>query len=280
MLPWALRDRSVRFLTAVGIVLAIGLGIETFFIPHYLAPATALIYAILLQSMRHLRLRGPSGLFLVRAIPTVCVLLAVVRICAQPLHIELPSALHQAGDWSGGGPIHRSSRARVAAELESQPGPQLAIVRYVPNHLYPEWVSNAADIDQSKLIWAREMDPASNRELLNYYKNRKAWLVEPDRNPPRIVPYPDPDARDSADGLAAHCGSPFRKSPSIMVNRDADPLSAASVGKKRRPKPIGKITCAITRSGTISRIMAQVGRSRERLGGCLLRDRAALRRSC
>ncbi len=72
------------------------------------------------------------------------------------------------------------ARFRVAGELENQPGPQLAIVRYLPDHLYPEWVYNAADIDNSKLVWAREMDPASNRELLNYYQDRKAWLVEPD----------------------------------------------------------------------------------------------------
>ena len=39
-------------------VMAIGLGIETFFIPHYLAPATALLLALLLHSMRHLRLSG------------------------------------------------------------------------------------------------------------------------------------------------------------------------------------------------------------------------------
>jgi len=204
LLPWALRDRRTRFLTAAGIVLAIGLGIETFFIPHYLAPATALIYAILLQSMRHLRLRGPSGLFLVRAIPVVCVLLAIVRVYAEPLHVELPSVLKQAGSWAGGTPTAGRERARVAAELESQPGPQLAIVRYVPDHLYPEWVFNAADIDHSKLIWAREMDPASNRELLNYYKDRKAWLVEPDTDPPRVIPYPDGDAHDSANGLAAN----------------------------------------------------------------------------
>jgi hypothetical protein len=50
-------------------------------------------------------------------------------------------------------------------------------------------VYNAADIDHSKVVWAREMDPASNRELLRYFKVRKAWLVEPDFNPPRVSPY-------------------------------------------------------------------------------------------
>jgi hypothetical protein len=192
MLPWVLRDRRLRFLVVASIVLVIGLGIETFFIPHYLAPATALLYAILLQCMRHLRLCGPSGLFLVRAIPVLCVLLAVVRVFAEPLNVQLPAAVKQTASWDGGAPSIGLERARVAAELENQPGPQLAIVRYLPDHLYPEWVWNDADIDKSKLVWAREMDPARNRELLNYYHDRKAWLVEPDCNPPRVIPYIGP----------------------------------------------------------------------------------------
>ena len=69
------------------------------------------------------------------------------------------------------------------------PGPQLAIVAYAPHHMLNDWVYNAADIDKSKVIWARQMDPASDRELLNYYKGRQAWLVEPDCNPPRISPF-------------------------------------------------------------------------------------------
>ena len=169
--------------------MALGLGIETFFLPHYLAPATALIFAFLLQSMRHLRQAGPSGLSLVRAIPSACVVLTLIRICAGPLHIELPVALDQAKSWEGGSPAVGSARAGVVAALESQPGKQLAMVRYPGNHIYPEWVNNLADIDNAKLIWARQMDPASDRELLEYYKDRKAWLVEPDSNPPRVVPY-------------------------------------------------------------------------------------------
>jgi hypothetical protein len=53
-----------------------------------------------------------------------------------------------------------------------------------------DWVYNAADIDKSKVVWARQMDTASDRELLNYYQGRQAWLVEPDCNPPRVSPFP------------------------------------------------------------------------------------------
>ena len=59
MLPWSLRDRRIRLLVTIGAVLAVGLAIETWFIPHYLAPFTAGLYVILLQSMRHLRAWRP-----------------------------------------------------------------------------------------------------------------------------------------------------------------------------------------------------------------------------
>jgi hypothetical protein len=203
MLPRAFRDRKLRILTATAGILGIGLAIETFFVPHYLAPATGLILIFLLQSMRHLRVRGPSGQFLVRAIPAACVFLFAVRIFAQPLHIQLPAPFDQRRSWEGGTPSAGLDRARVAAQLESQPGGQLAIVRYPSGHLVPDWVYNTAEIGTSKVIWAREMDPASNRELLEYYKGRKAWLVEPDANPPLVVPYPGGSADPFAHVQAA-----------------------------------------------------------------------------
>ena len=78
----------------------------------------------------------------------------------------------------------------VLAALESYPGQQLAIVRYTPDHGHiDDWVYNAPDIEKSKVIWARDMGTAKNVELLQYFRNRKVWLVEPDFNPPRVSPY-------------------------------------------------------------------------------------------
>ena len=80
----------------------------------------------------------------------------------------------------------------MEAGLENLPGKQLAIVRYSPNHSsLDEWVYNAADIDNSKVIWAREMDNADNLDLIRYYKNRTVWLVQPDTHR-RSLPYPIP----------------------------------------------------------------------------------------
>lgn len=217
-LPWAFRDRRIRILAAACLVLAAGLAVETWFIPHYLAPATALLYVMLMQCMRYLRQWRPQGLFLVRGIPVLCVVLALVRAFAAPLHIELPKPVQATQSWYGAGPIGLE-RARVAAELEGHPGPQLAIVRYVPDHLYPEWVYNGADIDHSKLVWAREMDPAGNRELMRYFKDRTAWLVEPDRDPPRVTPYPSPDVPDRGGRVLVSSAAPLRGNTKIQEGR-------------------------------------------------------------
>ena len=81
-------------------------------------------------------------------------------------------------------------RAQVLARLEAVPGPQIAIVRYRPNHnlIGNEWVNNNADIDGSKVVWARDMGSEKNQRLLNYFRDRKVWLVEPDEIPQEFLP--------------------------------------------------------------------------------------------
>jgi len=127
----------------------------------------------------------------VRFLLVSCVALAGIRLCAGPLHLTLapwPSAAW-ASEWYGPGRLGLP-RAGVARDLEAMPGRQLAIVRYAPGHSpIDEWVYNAANIDGSKVIWARDMDAASNQELLRYYSDRKAWLVEPDATPAAVAPY-------------------------------------------------------------------------------------------
>ena len=94
-------------------IVALGLFIEAFFIPRYLAPATGLIYAILLQCMPLLRVRGSTALAKVRAIALVCVLLAVVSVNPLPRHIALQPGLKQTASWDGGGPNDRSKVGRA-----------------------------------------------------------------------------------------------------------------------------------------------------------------------
>jgi hypothetical protein len=89
-----------------------------------------------------------------------------------------------------------SDRARILAELEQDGKRHLVLVRYgsldVPYERgYREWVYNEADIDGAKVVWAREMDTAQNRKLLEYFNDRSVWLVEVDQydSPPKLMPY-------------------------------------------------------------------------------------------
>jgi hypothetical protein len=196
MLRRVFLDRHIRFLVYCALVLAAGMVIEVYFAPHYVAPFTAVFYAVGLQAMRHLWHWSPSGqnvgMVMVRLTVTVCVIMAGLRLFDRPLHLpihERPPI--QWVSWWYGPDRFGTERADVERKLEQLPGEQLAIVRYSPFH-YPmdEWVYNAADIDGSKVIWAREMDATSNRELLQYYKNRKVWLVQPDVEPTAVSQYP------------------------------------------------------------------------------------------
>ena len=63
-------------------------------------------------------------------------------------------------------------------------------MRYGPQHMFHEWIHNAADIDSADVVWAADLGDAENQKLLGYYPTRPAWLVEPDARPPRIMPYP------------------------------------------------------------------------------------------
>ena len=189
-------DRRVRFLVICMGVLTAGMVLEIFLIPHYLAPFTAAIYALGLQGMRHMRVFRPGdqpvGMALVRLTTVVLIVMCVFRLYAQPLHLSFPEWPSSTWNFSWYGPdIFGKDRVAVKRHLESLPGGQIAIVRYSAQHNpQDEWIYNAADIDQSKVIWAREMDPANNRELFQYYKDRKVWLVLPDAHPVAVLPYP------------------------------------------------------------------------------------------
>jgi hypothetical protein len=189
-------DRRLRFLILCVLVLAAGQLMEIFLIPHYLAPFTAAFYAIGLQAMRHLRLwrpgNQPVGMTLTRLIVALCVVLAAARSGAEPLHLSLPGWPGPwASYWYGSDRRAGTVRAQIESRLEQVPGRQLAIVRYSPEHnSLDEWVYNAADIDNSKVIWARDMSEAENLELIRYYKDRTVWLVQPDIKPASVSLYP------------------------------------------------------------------------------------------
>jgi hypothetical protein len=197
MFPHTLRDRHIRFLVAAGAVVLIGLALEVFFIPHYAAPLTALNLALVIQALRHLRVwrweGRPAGAFLVRILPLVYAGALAIRLLAPGLGLPLSETTLW---WARLMPSERGlERAHLLARLERMPGQHLVIVRYGPAYdpgRQIEWVYNRADIDRAKIAWARDMGAVANARLLEYYRKRHLWLIEPDRQPVQLQPYPVP----------------------------------------------------------------------------------------
>ncbi len=184
----SLQSQFLLIATAVSLV---GLGLEVYFSPHYAAPMTCLIFALVLVAMRRLRAwqwRGkPSGLFLARAFVVITFTMPVLRLYAGPLHIPLPDPTSLT--WCS--PREPDfGRARVLNQLSGGTELHLVIVRYKPEHdVRVEWVYNGADIDGAKVVWARDMSPLENERLINYFHGRRVWLLEADEKPPKLSTY-------------------------------------------------------------------------------------------
>jgi len=168
-LPFIFRDRRTRIPLALLAISIAGLLLEVWELPHYLAPVMTLIYIVVIQSMRHIsasRWRDkPIGAAWVRSVALVAVGLLPVNIAQSFFH---PAEWQHAGDLR---------RAQIVSRLNSTPGLHLIIVKDAPPFGHGEWVYNVADIDSAKIVWARDMGPEKNAELLTYFGQRVLWAV-------------------------------------------------------------------------------------------------------
>lgn len=164
--PWARMRGRKKWLVALMTVGLAGLLSEVSHFPHYTAPFTFVLLLLIVAAGRalwyrigSLRMRGP-------------VFAAMAAICMIPVVVEYVSAFE----------LHRSTdRSRTVRRLESMGGRHLVFVDYVrgwrgfdPNG---EWVYNSADLGSSRVIFAHRRSDAENRELLDQYRDRTAWLV-------------------------------------------------------------------------------------------------------
>jgi len=185
---WKQISGSTRLLLITLGIFAVGCAFESFYVgAHYSSPVTGLILGLVVLALQVLRKSGERGVFLCRALVACAVTVFALRVFAGSLHIPLTNALgvglYERGPTSFG-------RSEIERRLKSFPGKQLVVVRYALTHEpFEEWVYNDADIDDAKIVWALEMDPAENQRLLAYFKDRAAWLLEADKKPPALSPY-------------------------------------------------------------------------------------------
>jgi hypothetical protein len=168
--------------------------VPTFFKPHYAAPSVCAGVALLLFTLRRVDLwdhRGDQkGKFLVRAVVVVVMAMAALRVSVA----RAPWAENWLVSIDSFSPIS-AARDQLLRSLHEKSGRHLVIVRYAPDHSgHSEWVYNRADVDGSEVVWARDMGKAQNLDLIDYFRDRKAWLLEPDLTPPRLSVYPTAQA--------------------------------------------------------------------------------------
>lgn len=178
-LPWVIFDRRVRFLIVQALWCGIWALLVIWFEPHYLAPLTTTIFVLVVQGIRHLRqwtFKGQAiGIYASRLI----VALAVARIFLPGAE----SVISPRRGWN-------LRRSQIIEQLQASPRKHLVVVRYKPDHdVDNEWVCNAADIDGAKVVWARDIPGQDLRPLLDYYRDRKVWLVEADATSPHLEAY-------------------------------------------------------------------------------------------
>ncbi|HLK21389.1 MAG TPA: hypothetical protein VKT81_20700 [Bryobacteraceae bacterium] len=186
----ALRDFRFAWIAATIVLFALGSNFYPYFFPHYIAAVTCLFVLICMLGLQHLSQR-PTGQLAARWILFLC-----------GAHFLFWYGLHAMGDpqilaatdrYETGDSINYGDpqkRIAINQQLAEASGKQLVFVRYFSNHRFDEWIHNAADIDNSRVVYALELAPDENAKLKSYYPDRSVWLLEPDALPPKLVPYP------------------------------------------------------------------------------------------
>jgi hypothetical protein len=191
------KSSKQRLLAVTPLVLLAGLLVESW--PphsHYAAQVLCATVAIAIYGLRMLRVwkpRGiPIGLMTSRAIVLVMSIWMLFPLGDKVLNpyllqINERKLLADAID-----------RPRLEAELDRMPGQHLVIVHNRWSHTGSEdWVYNKADIDHAKIVWARDMGPEKNEELVRYFANRRVWLVDQNDGIMRLTAYNEHTAEET-----------------------------------------------------------------------------------
>jgi hypothetical protein len=195
------RDPHIRpLLLFVGLLAFLNL-FQLVLYPYHLGPLVAVIFTLLAYGLcriyRALLVIRPAAARVLALTLPIC-LLVCGAMKREADEIGLPLTY-----WERATEPHGAARASIQRWLSARSRKQLVIVHYAPDHSpNQEWVYNGADIDGSKIVWAREMDTASDARLLDYFKDREVWLLQADIVPQHVVHYV-PDAVDGTEGNTA-----------------------------------------------------------------------------
>ncbi len=183
MLGSVWRRNKILFRGALGGIAAILL--EGAASPHYLAPAAAVLIAILVECCRHLQ---AARIRILPLLPAVMVLVLALRIGAEQAGLPYTQKLNFQ-TWCCRVEGNRN-KPRIMSELAKMPGNHLVFVKAKTdtNNLF-QWIYNGADIDGSRFVWARDLGDAQNAQLAALMAGRSVWMVDPNVEPATLTDY-------------------------------------------------------------------------------------------
>ena len=188
------RDRH-WWVAVTCLLFALGVNFFPAFQLHYVAAVTCLFLFMSvagLEALSRLVVRGqPAGAEAVRILLLLC---GAQFVFWYGVHVfdtsEISRAVRPYETWDAINHTNPERRIYVDRQLGQIPGRLLVLVRYSPQHIFQdEWVYNTADPVNSRVIWARDLGPEKDKELLQTYPGRTVLLLEPDARPPRLTRY-------------------------------------------------------------------------------------------
>ncbi len=181
-----LRARRTRVVWVAGAVTALAVITEQSGYPHYWSPIAPVIVLFIVQGLRylwrcHLGSAKVGQAIVCSLLPVFCLLLAARE--THPTRVD-PNFFSWCCVETG-----LRDREPIVRRLQSIPGNHLVFVTYnLTNYDTSEWVYNEPDIDHSRIVFARDMGDAKNRELIRYYDaGRKAWRVTIQKDRPALL---------------------------------------------------------------------------------------------
>ena len=217
-MPWFLRKPHmwIAVLTYCLVYVCVVINLQSGW-PHYYAPATPLLFVLLLCGIRQMSSSGKR----LRCLASVCTFGFVAS-----------GALAQ-WEWSGS-PYEPSkrwvyARAQIEQFLGSQEPQQIVLVRYDENRdKGDEWVWNTGIPRSQHVIWAHSLGDSDDEGLLDAFSDREAWYLDVGRSSCRLIPAEsDPDGSQQEVSFAYVRGA----QPQMRLSGTAKPENNVTRGE-------------------------------------------------
>jgi hypothetical protein len=179
----ALRSKSRQWVLLTVFIFMSGTTFYPHFYPHYIAPLTGLFVLVIVIGLRNLSEWRP---WIARGVTIVYVgqflFLYGIHLYGDEQWMMRTTHFSRYINW--GDP---QARIKIKKQLQETPGNHLVFIQDPPpQYRFISWMQNGADIDRSRIVWARDLGAAENEQLKRYYPNRVVWLLKTEVQPPKL----------------------------------------------------------------------------------------------